>query len=137
MLLHGYNAKDLLTSSIISIPKDLKASLCDSNNYRGISLFNSICKLYDFVILYVCGDVLKTSDMQFGFKQKHSTVICSLIYKEVISNYIQNGSNVYSCLLDASKAFDRIHYGKLFNHLLERGVPFCIVRLVLDSYSRL
>ena len=74
--------------------------------------------------------------MQFGFKPKHSTVLCSVIYKELIDNYNRNGSNVYSCLLDASKAFDKIHYGKLFNVLLEKDVPFCIIRILLDAYTR-
>ena len=49
-----YTPVDLLQSSIISIPKDLKASLCNSNNYRGISLFNAICKVFDYVIIYLC-----------------------------------------------------------------------------------
>ena len=57
----------------------------------------------------------------------HSTVLCSLMYYEVVSNYLQNGSNVYSCLLDASKAFDRIHFGKLFAILIERNVPLCFI----------
>ena len=51
-------------------------------------------------------------------------------------NYNRNGSNVYSCLLDASKAFDKIHYGKLFNVVLKKGVPFCIIRILLDAYTR-
>ena len=51
-------------------------------------------------------------------------------------NYNRNGSNVYSCLLDASKAFDKIHYGKLFNVLLRKDVPFCIIRILLDAYTR-
>ena len=72
-----------------------------------------------------------TSDMQFGLKNKHSTIMCSLAYYEVI-----NHSNVYSCLLDASKAFDRVHYGKLFNILLYKKVPFVIIRLLLDAYIR-
>jgi len=51
MIIHGFNPDDLLHSSIISIPKDVKGNLSNSNNYRGISLFNSICKLFDIVIL--------------------------------------------------------------------------------------
>ena len=74
--------------------------------------------------------------MQFGFKPKHSTVLCSVIYKELTDNYNRNGSNVYSCHLDASKAFDKIHYGKLFNVLLKKDVPFCIIRILLDAYTR-
>ena len=69
--------------------------------------------------------------MQFGYKQNHSTVLCSLIYKEVVSNYLQNGNNVYSCLLDASKAFDRIDFRKVFAIYIERHVPFCFIRLYL------
>ena len=53
-----------------------------------------------------------------------------------IKNYNRNGSNVYSCLLDVSKAFDKIHYGKLFNVLLRKDVPFCIIRILLDAYTR-
>ena len=53
MIRHGYNPRELLLSSIISIPKDIKSSLRDSNNYRGISLFNAICKVYDHAIIYI------------------------------------------------------------------------------------
>ena len=134
--MYGYTPVDLLQSSIISIPKDLKTSLCNSNNYRGISLFNAICKVCDYAIIYLCSDFLNTSDMQFGFKPKDSAVLCSVIYKELIDNYNRNGSNVYSCLLNASKAFDKIHHRKLFNVLLKKSVLFCIIRILLDAYTR-
>ena len=78
------------------------------------SFLNYICKVFDYAILYLCGNCFETSDMQFGFKKHHSTVLFSLIYHELINNYLSHGSNVYNYLLDASKAFARIHYGKLF-----------------------
>ena len=40
MIIHGHTPIDLLDSSIISIPRDIIASLCKSDNYREISLFN-------------------------------------------------------------------------------------------------
>ena len=92
----GYTPDDLLKSSIISIPKDGTASLTTSDNYRGISLFNALCKLFDNVILVLYGDELQSSDMQFGYKQGHSTTLCTLIYKEVVHHYLNSGSNVYS-----------------------------------------
>ena len=49
---------------------------------------------------------------------------------------MSNNSHVYSCPLDASKAFDKVHYGKLFHILLNRKVPFCIIRLLMDSFER-
>ena len=43
---------------------------------------------------------------------------------------------MYCCLLDASKAFDRIHYGELFTLLLSTKMPVKILRLIIDSYVR-
>ena len=63
--------------------------------------------------------------------------LCTFIYNEVhvVHYYLNSVSNVYSCLLDASKAFDRVHYGTLFTVLLTKCVPMCAIRLVLDSYT--
>ena len=119
MLIHGYNANDLVLTSIISIPKDIRSSLNSSDNYRGISLFNGICKLFDYVIMHTFNDYLYTSDMQFGFKPQHSTTMCSLVYHEIINNYMSNNSNVYSYLLDASKDFDKVDYGKIISYIIE------------------
>ena len=49
---------------------------------------------------------------------------------------MSNNSNVYSCLLDVSKDFDKVHYGKLFHILLNQKVPFCIIQLLMDSFER-
>ena len=136
MLTHGFNPDDLLQSTIISIPKDSRGSMCSSDNYRGISLSNSICKLFDYVFIHTHKDSLQTCDLQFGFKTNHSTVLCTAIYMETINHYVNEGSNVYSCLLDANKAFDRVHGGILFKIIIERKVSFLFIRLLLDSYLR-
>ena len=114
---------DLLKSSLIYIPKYVQVSLSNIDNYRGISLFNCICKLYDNITLFLYGNYLNTSDMQFGYKKGHSTTMCTLIYIEIMYKCINNGSDVYSCLLDASKAFDRVHYGELFRISLSKKLP--------------
>ena len=53
----------------------------------------------------------------------------------MISRYCFNGSNVFGCFLDASKAFDRVCHLTLFNKLLERNLPPAIVRLLFSWYS--
>ena len=111
IIYHGHYPDNLLKSTIISIPKDAKASLSNVDNYRGISLSNSINKVFDYVIIELYQNTLMSSDMQFAYKSQHSTALCSVVYFETLQYYKQNGSQVYSCLLDASKAFDRIHYG--------------------------
>ena len=42
---------------------------------------------------------------------------------------------MFICLLDASKAFDRINNGKLFIKLQERGVPAYLIRILHYWYK--
>ena len=72
--------------------------------------------------------------MQFGFKSKHSTTLCTTILKEIINYYVRRNSNIYCCFLDASKAFDKIHFGKLFKTLISKKVPPLVIRLIFNSY---
>ena len=93
--------------------------------------------MFDYVIIELFCGSLQTTDMQFAYKAKHSTTLCTMVYLETLLHYVSSGSNVYnSCLLDASKAFDRIYYGKLFTILLSKQVPAFIIRYLLDSYIR-
>ena len=48
-------------------------------------------------IIWLCYKKCVTSDMQFGFKANHSTVMCSLVYHEIINNYFHNGSCYVVC----------------------------------------
>ena len=121
---------------IISIPKDKSASLSKSTNYRGISLFNSINELFDYIIIDLCGDTLSASDMQFVYKPNHSTTSWTTVFKEIIKYYLRGNSNVYYCLLDASKAFDKTHFGQLFRTLISKNLLPLIIRLILNSYIR-
>ena len=129
VVIPDYNATDLILSSIISIPKYKRCSLSSSDNYRGISLFYAICT-FDYVIMHTCHDYLYTSEMQLWFKPHHSTTMRSLVYHEIINHYKSNNRIVYSCLLD------KVHFRKLFHILLNRKVPFCIFRLLMDIYIR-
>ena len=54
--------------------------------------------------------------------------------KETVSHFLENGCNAYACLRDASSAFDRVHYGKLFDVLMKRNMPAVFIRVLLDSY---
>ena len=83
-----------------------------SNNYRALSCV--IGKLLDKVILSKCQELTDTSQQQFGFKKAHSTTQCTFIVNEVVQLYNSSGSDVYIALLDASRAFDRVEYIKLF-----------------------
>ena len=67
MLVHGYNADYMLKSTLVSIPKDVRGSLSDSDNYRGIALCSAICKIVYYAIIYKYGSELHTSSLQVAF----------------------------------------------------------------------
>ncbi len=68
-------------------------------------------------------DKLHTSVIQFALMEKQCTAMCSLVMKEVIHYYIDNKSDVYSCCVDATKAFDWVRHDRLFQFLIECKVP--------------
>ncbi|ELU05250.1 hypothetical protein CAPTEDRAFT_206880 [Capitella teleta] len=101
MISHGYVPHSLLQATVISIPKDTRASLCKSDNYRGIALCNSIGKLFDLMILGKFESCFYSSDMQFGFKRGMSTTLCTATLRETMYYFSRRGSDAFVCFLDA------------------------------------
>ena len=108
--------------------------MSDKNNYRPIALVTAASKVLELVILNKIEDVIDTTNNQFGFKKGHATDACVYSLKNVISYYKHHGSPVFTCFLDASKAFDRVNYWCLFSKLLSRKVPLLIVHLICYWY---
>ena len=136
VLIHGHLPGEILKSTITSIPKDANGDMCSDGNYRGIALMSCMAKLFDIVILMRNETALATSDLQFAFKPKLGTTLCTLVMKEIIKYYMQNGATVYGCLLDATKAFDRVRFDKLFLLLIKRKMNAIDLRALKDLYLR-
>jgi uncharacterized protein YerC len=135
MLKHGHVPHEFKVSTLLPIPKDLSKSVHVSDNYRPIALSSVVCKVFDHIILDKHKNSLCSSGLQHGFKKKHSTVTCSFVLQEVIEYYRLNGSTVYNVFLDASRAFDRVHYTKLFKLLLKRNVCPLVIRFLIVMYT--
>jgi len=114
MLVHGYAAGDMASCTLIPIPKGKTAYVTDSGNYRGIALSSVFGKVFDLIFLNKFSDCLLTSTLQFGFKAKHSASMCTMVLKETLAYYTVDGGSAFCTLLDATKAFDRVNYCKLF-----------------------
>ena len=71
MIVHGHYPPEPLKSTIVFIPKDKTASLSNSDNYRGISMFNSIHKLF-IMLLLIYVEILCQQ------------VICSMVIRIII-----------------------------------------------------
>ena len=136
MLTHGTAPDELLLGTMIPLIKNSRGNKQCSENYRALTIGTGLSKLLDIVILNQQAEKLKTSDMQFGFKEKSSTTMCTFMTLETIEYYTSKASNVHVLLLDASKAFDRVDYIKLFKKLLKRGMCPLTVRLLLNMYTK-
>ena len=78
---------------------------------------------------------MTTSELQFGFKANHSTTVCSMVLKETLAYYSVDGGTAFCTFLDATKAFDRVDYCKIFRELLKRDIPSVYVGLLLNMYT--
>ena len=108
-LIHGFIPNSLCVSTLIPIQKNRLTSLSDSNNYRAIALSSLFSKIMDACIINKQCHVFKLHELLVAYKANHSTVQCVSTNKEMISCYNLNKSLVYMCMLDASKAFDKVN----------------------------
>jgi hypothetical protein len=134
MIVHGVSPTDLLVGTIIPIPKNKRSNINNSDNFRGICLQNAICKLIDLVILTKEGHKLQTSPLQFGFKEGTSASSAAAVVHETLDYYVNGHGCVYALALDATKAFDRVEFFKLFSILQKRRVSPLYVRLLYNMY---
>ncbi|CAL4177332.1 unnamed protein product, partial [Meganyctiphanes norvegica] len=120
---------------MVPLPKGRFNDSSNSNNFRALTISSLLGKILDNIILNIESDNLLTNDLQFSFKSGSSTTMCTTMIRETISYFVNKGSNVYGLVLDATKAFDRINYCKLFIILLERNINPLICRLLLNMYT--
>ena len=136
MMLHGTIPTAMNISTLVPVPKNKKKSLNSWDNYRAIALSSTVGKILGKVILLKYSNAFITSDQQFGFKQKHSTIQCTFAVNEIINHYNRNGTDVKAILLGASKAFERIQYVKLFRLLLCRKICPLVIRCLLNMCTQ-
>ena len=134
--IHGHVTEQLLLATLVPLVKDKLGDLCSSKNYRSIAVSSLILKLLDWVLILNYGHLLKSNDFQFGFQQYSNTSLCSWVVYETIDEYLRNGSTVYGCLLDCTKAFDTVEHSRLFEKLLEAKVPKIIIRMLITIYRK-
>jgi len=88
--------------TIIPIPKSHNTNTSDSANFRGIALRSVFGKVFDNIILERYHQKLSSCDMQFDFKPKSPTNMCSMVLKNVVSYYVQH-HKALRCFLHISR----------------------------------
>ena len=134
-LIHGHMTLFLLLATLIPIIKDKLGSINSSKNYRSIAISSLILKLFDWIVILLYGSLLKLDDLQFAYQSGCSTTMCSWSVVECIDYFKRNGSDVYTCCMDMSKAFDLVRHSVLFRKLLHAGIPPIFLRWLLFIYA--
>ena len=133
-IVHCVAPTEMLTGTMIPIPKGKRLNISVSDNFRGICLQSHLCKILDIFMLKRESSSLSTSNTQFGFKEKLSASLATSLVTETVDYYNARGGRVYGLALDATKAFDRVEFDKLFNILLKRKFNPIYMRLMFNMY---
>jgi Reverse transcriptase (RNA-dependent DNA polymerase) len=132
---HGHLPCAFMHTSIVPLVKSKSGDLTDINNYRAITLSNSITKILESCFIRLINSYSDFDKYQFGFKANHSTAHCTNVMKKVVQYYTTRGSHVFVSFVDFSKAFDKVNYWKLFNKLLDDKIDTSIISLLAYWYS--
>jgi hypothetical protein len=135
-LIHGHMTLFLLLATLIPIIKDKLGSINCSKNYRSIAISSLVLKLIDWIILTLYGVTLGLDELQFAYQPGCSTTMCTWSVVETISYYMRNGSDVFTCCMDMTKAFDLVKHSLLFTKLLDAGLPLIFLRLLMFVYMK-
>ena len=97
-----------------------------SINYRPISLLTLISKILERIIYIRTVNFFKKSDIfsnvQFGFRENHSTTHALLTFVEKVTHALDTFSHTIGIFLDFSKAFDTINHEILLAKLSHYGI---------------
>ena len=139
---HDHMPQLLRDSTLVLVHKNKDASV--SANYHPIALSSTLSNVLEQLILCKYSNNFTISHLQFGFKPASSTSLCTGMIKNIVPRCIQNdsavlgclihnGSSVFSCFLDVSKAFDLVDHCILFKRSLWLLLDFCCLGIVLRS----
>ncbi len=133
-IVHGCMPLKMNFGIMIPLLKDKYKDNTSLDNYRSITLSPLLLKVFEYCLQYKMLRYVTLNDRQHGFRERYSTSTACLILKETILRYTTEGSNVYSCFIDLTKAFDKVNHFKLANKLLKLGVPNFLVNILFYFY---
>ena len=119
-LIHGHIPQFLLLSTIGPIIKDKLGSINMSKNYQSVCISSLILKQIDWLIINLYGDNIGFHDLQFAYQTEISANMCTWVVTETISYLLRNGSEIFGCSMDKSKAFDLCKFSILFCQMFQK-----------------
>ena len=99
-----------------------------------IAISSLLLKLLDWIIILLFGDTLELHDLQFAYQPGISGTMCTFAVLETVDYFLRNGSEVFLCTMDMTKAFDMTKHSLLFSKILKAGLSAIFVRLLIFVY---
>ena len=86
---------------ILPLFKDKEAKANNKDNYRGITMFPALCKIYEMILLNRLEAFAKQKgfiyEMHFGFQEGVGCIKASFVISETINHLLERGSKVLNC----------------------------------------
>ena len=130
----------LKTGLVLPLFKGKGSKANNKGNYRGITLFPTLCQIYEMVILNRLEKFLSQagdfSEMLFGFQEGPGCIEASFTIFETINHMLERGSKMLSCFLDVRKAFDTVWIdGLMYKLFSDLGVNSKLWLAIKDLYT--
>ena len=118
---NGSVCESLKTGVILPLFEGKGAKANNKDNYRGITLFPTLCKIYEMVHLNRLENYTKQnrlfSNLQFGFQEGVGCTEASFTILESINHMLERRSKVFGCFFDVRNAFDTVWIDRLLYKL--------------------
>ena len=111
----------------IICPLHKKGSVYDPNNFRGISLINTVCKIFTNILVTRLDKWTEKFNVihesQAGFRRNYSTIDNIFTLHALVQKYLnKKRGRFYTLFIDFRKAFDSIKHDKLWDALERKGI---------------
>ena len=133
-LIHAHVTNILLLATLVPIIKDKLGSISISKNYRSIAISSILLKLIDWIFIILFGVHFSLNDFQFAYQAGCSTTMCTWAVLETVDLFLKNGSEVFSCAMDMTAAFDLTLHSLLFRKMISAGFPAIFIRVFIFIY---
>eukprot|EP00975_Prorocentrum_lima_P006909 1484463-Prorocentrum_lima.AAC.1 len=119
--IEGSTPDHLTDAQVVLIYK--KGDTNKFENYRPISLLNSLYKIYAALLKLVLEEHIehKLDPMQYGFRARKSTGHALFCVRRIAEEGERTGNPTYMLLLDWRQAFDKVRHEALFACLQRLG----------------
>ena len=91
--------------------------------------------MLDWIIILLFGNTFSLHDLQFAYQPGISGNMCTYAILETVDYFLRNGSEVFLCTMDMTKAFDVTMHSLLFTKMLKAGLSAIFVRLLIFIYT--